>query len=112
MLNGKTSSPCPGSAVKSVQNSKTCHAEGMKEDGNTMDIYEKLSVSYSVIMNTVKFYNVNAEICIVQMDFAFSSFTERCRSQFSVSIHCQAHCRNNVQFKIISIAWILFSLVH
>uniref|UniRef100_A0A0R3RTV4 Rab3 GTPase-activating protein catalytic subunit n=1 Tax=Elaeophora elaphi TaxID=1147741 RepID=A0A0R3RTV4_9BILA len=40
---GRSSSPGPGSAVKSVQCSKACRAEDIKEeDGNTMDIYQKL----------------------------------------------------------------------
>ncbi|KAL3981867.1 Rab3 GTPase-activating protein catalytic subunit family protein [Acanthocheilonema viteae] len=40
---GKTSSAGPGSAVKSVQYSKACNDEDIKEDGNTVDIYRKLS---------------------------------------------------------------------
>ncbi|EJW86237.1 hypothetical protein WUBG_02853, partial [Wuchereria bancrofti] len=40
---GKTWSPGPGSAVKNVQCSKAYRAEGIKEDGNTVDICQKLS---------------------------------------------------------------------
>uniref|UniRef100_A0A2K6W602 Rab3 GTPase-activating protein catalytic subunit n=1 Tax=Onchocerca volvulus TaxID=6282 RepID=A0A2K6W602_ONCVO len=39
----RASSPGPGGAVKSVQCSGTCHAESIKEEGNVMDIYQKLS---------------------------------------------------------------------
>lgn len=66
---GRTSSPGPGSAVKSVLSSKACHTKGVKEDGNTVDIYQKLSVSYSVIVSTVNSCNVIAKMCIVQMHY-------------------------------------------
>ncbi|EJD75539.1 Rab3 GTPase-activating protein catalytic subunit [Loa loa] len=43
VCSGGASSPGPGSAVKNVQCSKAYHTESIKEDSNTMDIYQKLS---------------------------------------------------------------------
>ncbi|CAG9540131.1 unnamed protein product [Cercopithifilaria johnstoni] len=40
---GNASSPGPGSAVKNAQYSEAYHAESIMEDGNTVEIYQKLS---------------------------------------------------------------------
>lgn len=60
----KASSSGPGGAVKNEQCSKEYHVKDVTEDRQTVDIYEKLIVSYKFAV-VVKLCNVVANSCNV-----------------------------------------------